>query len=178
MKIVKKGFRLFCSLLLILIAIYNCLILTQKWIGKEKIPEIFGYRNLIVLTGSMAPTFQKGDVVIVKETDEIQKNDIISFEQNHTIVTHRVIEIKEEKGTISFVTKGDANSGIDEEEVKKEEVLGKYVTAIPKLGTILLFLKRPIVLLILFFVIGLGYAVSGEKESKKKEKGERYEQKN
>ena len=43
----------------------------------NKLPLPFGYGAAVVLSGSMEPAFSKGDLIIVKETDEFDLNDIV-----------------------------------------------------------------------------------------------------
>ena len=55
--------------------------------------NIFGYSVLSTETGSMAPTIEKGDIVIIKIGDEIRENDIITYKKNNVLITHRIMNI-------------------------------------------------------------------------------------
>ena len=137
----KKVGKILTTLFVIIITIYCSCIIIQKIMWKDKTPNIFGVKNYIVLTGSMDPTIEVGDIVFVKETKEVNEKDIIAFKVDKAIVTHRVVEkIKKDSGTY-YRTKGDANNSADSELVKASAVEGKYVFRVGKIGKIIMFLK-------------------------------------
>ena len=100
------------------------------------VPKFVGINPLIVLSGSMEPTYHVGSLLYVKDadTDEIKVGDAITFylDDNETLVTHRVIEVDENNK--AFKTQGDANEVEDGNAVPAENVLGVPVFNIPKLG--------------------------------------------
>ena len=166
MKIVKKISGIMFWILLIFITIYSTFTIAQKLIWKDKTPSFMGYKNFIVLTGSMAPTLNEGDIVIVKETNNIEVNDIIAFKIENSIVTHRVKEIYQEDNKEYYITKGDANNGTDNELLNKEDIEGKYVFKIPFVGKIVLLFRKPIGIIILFIMLGLFLLLSSIKNNK------------
>ena len=95
-----------------------------------------------VLTSSMTPSYPPGTMVVVKPTDvqQIHIGDVMTYqlESNQpAVVTHRVIQIIEPttaSGTMSFITKGDANSLADAKPVQPVQVRGTVWYAIPYLG--------------------------------------------
>ena len=122
----------------------------QKIIGNQ-LPMPFGIGIADVLSGSMEPTFSKGTLLIVKETDEVKKGDIVVYQSGNTLVVHRVIDIQDDRIT----TQGDANNTADEP-FDRSQLKGKVVGWIPALGTVTEILKTPaavIALLILAFVL-------------------------
>ena len=127
MKIIKKIIKAIFWIILICIAIYSMIIIFQKIVYKNKTPSFFGYKSFIVLTGSMEPTLNIGDIVFIKETTDIKEQDIVSFKINNAIVTHRIVEIKKENDKTLYTTKGDANSGNDTEVLRIEDIEGKYI---------------------------------------------------
>ena len=61
-------------------------------------PHVFGYRTATMLTGSMSPGINPGDVVVSvpKPADQVAVGDIISYHipvQDHRVETHRVIKV-------------------------------------------------------------------------------------
>ena len=170
---IKKVLKLIFWIFLVFIAIYSTVIIFQKIMNKNKIPNFFGYKNFIVLTGSMEPTLNIGDIVFVKETTDIKEQDIISFKVNNAIVTHRVIEIKKENEKTFYITKGDANSGKDTELLRIENIEGKYCFKISYFGNIILFFQKHIGIIILFLTLGIALIVShtGTKKNAKHMKG-------
>ncbi len=95
-----------------------------------------------VLTGSMTPSYPAGTLVIVKPTDvqQIRIGDVVTYQvtsDQPDVVTHRVTQIIEPStaaGTVSFITKGDANSLPDAAPVKPVQVRGVVWYAVPYLG--------------------------------------------
>jgi signal peptidase len=93
----------------------------------------------VVLSGSMQPTFQAGDVILTVDAPvaSLQVNDIITYhspENSGYLVTHRIVgRINGECGT-AFQTKGDANEGVDQYLVSSDLVVGRMVFAIPYVG--------------------------------------------
>jgi signal peptidase len=95
-----------------------------------------------VLTSSMTPNYPAGTLVIVKPTDvqQIHIGDVVTYQVSSNqpaVVTHRVIQIVEPttpNGTVTFITKGDANSLPDAAPVKPVQVRGVLWYAVPYLG--------------------------------------------
>ena len=124
------------GLILLLIVIVEGTLLVQKYIKKSTVPMFMGYASMIVATGSMNGTIDEGDLIFIKKTDEYSLGDIVTFfEDGATIpVTHRLINYGPTEGT--FITKGDANKVKDTFPVKEEQIVGKVVFVIPKLGLV------------------------------------------
>ena len=103
-----------------------------------------GVRPVIVSSGSMRPAMDVGDVAIVSSVsiNKIEKGDIIQFRKGNYTVMHRVIEVKEEGSERLFITKGDANKDPDVDPVHPNQVIGKVVFVIPKIGWISIFIKE------------------------------------
>ena len=129
MKVVKRISKILFWIILVIVALYSVFMLLQKLIWKDKTPSLFGYKNFIELTGSMKPTLNEGDIIITKEAKEINKNDIISFKIDNSVVTHRVFEIYKENGKEYYITKGDANSDTDYwiKKILKESIVLKFL---------------------------------------------------
>ncbi|MBO4363298.1 MAG: signal peptidase I [Clostridia bacterium] len=104
----------------------------------NEMPMPFGVGASIVLTGSMEPTLQVNDLVVVKAADSFAVGDIVVFQQGDTLVIHRIIEIDEETAMIK--TQGDANN-VDDGWISLSTVKGKYSFRIPFVGVIVNVLK-------------------------------------
>lgn len=101
------------------------------------------FNAYVVLSGSMLPDIQIKDIVVTKKVpaEELEVNDIITFITPDTrfggiSVTHRIIDkyYDEALGTYSYRTKGDANNVADSVLVPNNNVLGKVILKVPKLG--------------------------------------------
>jgi signal peptidase len=119
----------------------------------SKINLIGQFHSFVVLSGSMEPTIFIGDIVITKKQDDYRKNDVITFYgPEGRIVTHRIVEIKENKDHRTFFTKGDANRSEDDAQIQQEQIIGKVIFVIPKLGYAANFIQTPLGLIILVFI--------------------------
>lgn len=92
-----------------------------------------------ILTQSMYPTIEAGDVVITYKDvhDKYNKGDIITFvsEANGGLtITHRVTQVYNVNGEYSYQTKGDNNNTVDSSIVKGSDVLGQVRVRVPKVG--------------------------------------------
>ena len=123
-----------------MIFICNLILIIQKVKQPNKVPNFLGYKVFAIVSGSMEPTLQIGDLVIVKTTkqEEIRKNDIITFSQEGYSITHRIVNIIQKDGKVYYQTKGDRNTANDEELVSYENIEGVYILKIPKIGNIVL----------------------------------------
>lgn len=95
--------------------------------------SIGSYRMFTVVTGSMEPVYNVGDVVISKEVEPstINKGDDVVYlgEKNDfkdKIVTHRVIKIEKKDNEYYFTTKGIANDYSDPV-ISSDQIYGKVV---------------------------------------------------
>lgn len=91
---------------------------------------VFGYRPVVVISGSMLPSIQINSLNLVKicGVDEISEGDVVMYKAtNGMLITHRVKEIKDENGSIHLITKGDNNDDVDPWMVDAEQVRGKIV---------------------------------------------------
>lgn len=155
----------------------NLFILFQAKANKDNVPAIFGYKPFIVMSGSMESEIYTGDLIFVKtvDTEKLKENDTIAFRtKEDKVVTHRIIGISIENNETYYTTKGDNNATKDREKVNAKDVEGKYILRIPKLGKWLLFISKPIgvvVSVLIAFIIILVYAfINMGLDKKEKEK--------
>ena len=98
--------------------------------------RLVGLRPFAVLSGSMEPAYHVGSLIYVKSCDpsEVQVGDAITFvlDADLNVATHRVIEIDAENQ--HFYTKGDANDAPDGSPVHFNNLIGRPVFTIPRLG--------------------------------------------
>ena len=96
------------------------------------VPQLVGAEySYVVLSGSMAPAFGPGDVIVVNEVDpeRIETGDVITFasDGDDQPTTHRVVEVVEAGDGIAFRTEGDANEDPDPALVQPSEVQGRVM---------------------------------------------------
>lgn len=145
MKKLKKIISIIVLIIVLPILFINIVILVDSALHPDEVPDFFGYKPFIVLSGSMKPQINSGDLVLTKEvdTDVIQKNDIIAFKDNELVVTHRVIDISYEKGEKHFITKGDNNDIQDPGYVLENDIEGIYINKVAGLGNVAMFIQTP-----------------------------------
>lgn len=101
---------------------------------------LFKYQPVAVLSGSMSPTFNRGDAVIInkltkQEKNELKKGDIIQFISGTRYVVHRIYKVtNDEYGNKAFITKGDHNNAPDSDMVSLDNVIGKVSFSVPLIG--------------------------------------------
>lgn len=154
--------------ILLPILIVNVTLIIKSYVNKDEVPSIGKMFPMIVLTDSMYPQIQSGDLIICNKvnTSDIKEGDVISFfdpsGNGTSVVTHRVVGITEEDGVLAFKTKGDANNAEDQKAVKAEKVVGVYSFRIPKAGRVAMFMQTTaglIVCVILPLILFVGYDV-------------------
>ena len=93
----------------------------------------YGYRPVVVVSGSMLPTVQINSLTIIKDckVEDIEVGDIVMYYHPNLKVniTHRAIEKYENSnGEECLLTKGDANGSSDGIEVTNDLIRGKMVS--------------------------------------------------
>ena len=131
------------------ILILNIVLIIQSFSGdNSKIPNVGGTFPLMVKSGSMSPTIEEGDLIILHATDkkyDYKKNEIITFWEKgagSVLITHRIIDVtKDDNGNVAYVTQGDFNATQDRNLVHAEDIVGVYQNKLPGLGRIALFMQ-------------------------------------
>jgi len=140
----------------------------QLKIEKNDYANLFGYTFFEVATGSMSPTMEIGDVVIVKITKQVEQNDIIVYIDGENIITHRLIEINDNE----LIAKGDANNSEDKP-IHQDMVLGEVIKILPKIGIWRKIFTSSEVVGLIFVLIVLFSAIFMFSSSDSKEKEEK-----
>lgn len=137
------------------------------------------YRSYAVASGSMEPTFYRGDLLIVQKVtnpQEVQLGDIVAYNSSEFSgpITHRVI--KEEltsNGSVVYTTKGDNNPSPDPAPVPFSKIEGKVIYEIPLVGYFVLSPPLTISLVVVFGLIA--FASQGARSTTKNRKRVRVE---
>lgn len=97
---------------------------------------IFNNRLIAIASNSMNPLYNRGDAIIYTKVDsnELRKGDILVFQKDNRIITHRIVTIKKEGSKYYFTTKGDGNKSIDGFVPTNEDVLGRVSYIIKYIG--------------------------------------------
>ena len=155
----KKIFSHISKALIVAVALFLCAILFLNiftLVSAERIKKgetiTSGYSLAIVSSGSMAPTINKNDLIIIKGSAEYALDDIATYvSYKGSLITHRIVEISDS----GFILQGDANNTPDSE-IQQQRFLGKIAFAIPNIGGILNVLSSPIgIAFIIVFPAGI-----------------------
>lgn len=125
------------------IATVTFVILLAFFLGGTR---LIGLSPYAVLSGSMEPTYQVGSIIYVSgvNPEDLKVGDPVTYKmQSGTIVTHRVENILNDGGELSFETKGDANE-VSDGVISASAVIGKPRFCIPFLGYASEFVKNPL----------------------------------
>ena len=173
MSIGKKIFSTILNILIVLVLMLLVFVIysiIQINVFNKDYANIFGYTFLQVKTGSMEDTIHVNDIVIekiLKDKNNIKVNDIISYKEENYIITHRVIEVRDDK----IITKGDANNAEDDP-IAKDAVIGKVTKIVPNISIwIDVFKNKSVfslaIITIILFIITFSIKTDEEKEDKK-----------
>lgn len=167
--IIKVLFKI-AYIILIMLVIINLAMLIQLKTNPDKTPSLFGIKMFCIVSGSMRPTIDIDDVIFIKEVGktEIQVGDIISFTINGETITHRVIYImSDEENQLTYITKGDANNVEDEVGIRYDNIEGKYISRIPKIGKIIIALQSKTMLISILIILIILYLFENHNTNKK-----------
>lgn len=155
---IKKGLSWLISGLLIVLILFTLnMVITTKINGGKT--TLLGNQLMVVLSGSMSPTFDTGSVVAVKPVrfEDIKKGDIITFKDvDGKTVTHRVLE----KQNLNLITKGDANDSKDSQQVTSDRVIGIVNYSVPYFGYFVEFTKSKTGMLVFLIIPGVYLIIS------------------
>ena len=154
-RIILNGIFYLIMVIFIAVLIFS---LVEKISGKDIYP-FFGYRGMIVKSGSMSfkyedykefleghdEQFKINDFVFtrrLKDGEEPDVYDIVTFKIGNETVIHRVVEIKFDSvtGEKLYVTRGDAAPKSDSPK-KIEDITGIYCFSMGQFGVVVKFFK-------------------------------------
>ncbi|MDE5984392.1 MAG: signal peptidase I [Eubacterium sp.] len=160
----KKISRFFRYVLIIFISIVlglSIYIWNAGSLVGNKLPMPFGIGAAVVLSGSMEPSISVDDMVLVREGGSYQVGDVIVYEADGMMITHRIYSKEDD----TIVTWGDANPVADNP-ISIQQVKGTVVAVIPKIGVLVRFIKQPIVIILLVAIAFLLFELSYRKEKR------------
>jgi signal peptidase len=144
---------------------------------KGKVPKVFGYSVVHIISQSMSDTIPVGTYILIKEVspEEIKENDIICFYSEDSLIygrpnTHRVVEVIENDGKYEYVTKGDSNAGQDTVTAKGDKLIGRYVKNLEGLTWLSGAVQSQgmMVVFVVMFIVSVGIVLATVVMEKKK----------
>lgn len=164
----KKKLKLLLNIIkwifLIAFMVYIAVLVVQK-VTNNKV-SLAGYRVFTVISESMVPKYNIGDILIIKETpaNEIKVGDDLCYlgdeaDFSNKVVTHAVKEVKKnDDGTIFFITEGIANV-MPDPEVSQHQIYGKVIYKTIMLSFIGKCLSNKFIFFLIIFVPIFGYII-------------------
>ena len=140
MKVLKTLGQVVLFVILIFFILLNILSMNNK--------SLFGFRIYRVISGSMQPALQIGDVIIIKKANNYAEKDIITYDNGLTTITHRIKSIDGDE----IITEGDANDAPDKP-ITKDRILGKYFFRISTFSVFSIMLTGKTIYLIMVLVL-------------------------
>ena len=137
-RVTKNIFKYIILNILIVLFVINLIL------SFEENTHILGIYTFNIVSGSMEPTLNVNDVVVVQkcEPQDLKKEDIITFKQNDRIISHRIVDIIKQNNNIQFKTKGDNNEISDPDLVDAGQVYGKVLFSVKKIGKAISYIQN------------------------------------
>ncbi len=191
-KITKTVFSVLWWILLLLSALLLVSVLSAK--ARGKVPKVFGYSVMRIVSKSMEPTIEQDSYILVKDIapEEVKNGDIICFYSDDPVIygfpnTHRVVAepYVGNDGDVYFTTAGDNSPANDKVAAKGERLIGIYAGDLNFLEAFERILSKNTVMIFVivieacFFIIALFSILKGregKKKSLKRSDGEEAEQ--
>ncbi len=151
----NEYFQTAITVALIIVIVFGFYFAAQTALGTP-------YPALAVASGSMLPTLNIGDLIIVQKIDPAQINadpqgltgDILVYKRGNELIVHRAVKIELRNDVYYITTRGD-NSGVDDPAWPSTSLIGKVITRIPYVGNLPLFLhsERNMYIVFLIFLV-------------------------
>ena len=151
----NEYFQTAITVALIIIVVFGFYFAAQTALGTP-------YPALAVASGSMLPTLNIGDLIIVQKIDPAQINadpqgltgDILVYKRGSELIVHRAVKIELRNDVYYITTRGD-NSGVDDPAWPSTSLIGKVIARIPYVGNLPLFLhsERNMYIVFLIFLV-------------------------
>lgn len=125
-------------------------------------PILLGYHPMVVLSGSMEPTYPVGSIIYYQKCtfEELEEGDPLTFYAGEALVTHRITTVNAISRTV--ITKGDNNETEDPVPVEEEKIVGKATRfSIPYGGYFVTYGKQPAIIIIMASILFINYLLEG-----------------
>lgn len=129
---------------------------------------------VVVLSGSMEPAFQRGDILFLNNSvEQVGVGDVVVFKikDRDIPIVHRILKVHEDAdGKVELLTKGD-NNRVDDRGLyapgqlwlEREDILGKAVGTLRYVGMVTIALNDyPVLKYVLVGMMGLFVLTSKE----------------
>lgn len=131
------------ALLVVLLVVYGWAFLEVKLLLKSQ-PELFGYAFFRQDDGSLSPTFESSDIIIVQKDAPYAEGDIILYfdGEDSQYKAQRIVQISSD-----MITTKCESCAVNNDPIKTDNVVGKAVAKIAYMGAVVNFFKEKAVLI-------------------------------
>lgn len=158
----KKIFKIIKGIITFLLIVVLCLVLFQKFSNnKIAIGNVYIFQ---VASESMFPEYEIGDIIVVNKVDpaELVVGDDVTYHavangMEGLIITHRIIEKRQEDGKYYFITKG-INNTVEDPEISQNELYGKVMYHTIIFSFVGRLMTNVVVYYILFISVGVAFS--------------------
>ena len=151
MSVVKKVLKTLVDILTFLVFLVLIIVIFAKlkmMFSGNNYFEVAGYSIFTVKTGSMEPVIKQNDVIIVKSQDFYEVDDIITYKEDKSFITHRIISVRGH----DIITQGDANNAKDTA-ITDDVIIGKVVKIYSDLGVWQKVFTTPKIIIMVFVTL-------------------------
>lgn len=160
---IKKILIIILYLLLIPTILFSVFLMFVELGNSDEVPSFFNMDVYIVVSESMSPKINVNDIILVKKgysNEQYKEGNIITYiRADGELITHRIEKVTKVGLLRAYITKGDNNEEVDEFPVTYDQIVGRVVLVMPKLGAIVGLLKNKIFfgMCIIFLVLIIIY---------------------
>jgi signal peptidase len=116
-------------------------LLVGGWYAFLRPPAFGGGTELVIVRGdSMRPTFESGDLVVTRKSDNYSAAQVVAFKVagGQARVIHRIVETT----PVGFTTRGDNRTSTDPWTPGASDITGRAVMRVPRIGALPVFLMQ------------------------------------
>jgi signal peptidase len=171
-KILKISAKVLWNLFMILCVFLILIIILQRVTDSNN--SFVGYRIFRVITGSMSPDYEVGEVVICKEVniENLNEGQTIVYrgssgELNGKFIMHNIVEKYTDNGELYFRTKGTQNAESDSQVVSRSQILGLVIFKAKLLTWLYKIATNTYSAFIVIFLLAINVFISFKKGNEK-----------
>ncbi len=158
-KILRFSIGFIKTIVTLVLILMLAVILVQRFSSNNF--SVGGIRVFTIISNSMLPYYEPGDILILKEENpnNIMIGDNVTYmgkkgQVKGLVVTHKVIDRREEEDKYYFTTQG-TNNEIADPEIDESQIYGKVVYKTVLLSALCKIMLKPAGYYILFMLVAL-----------------------